>query len=280
MIRPPGLGRASLTMGKPSSGRNPQDQAVGRRRRQGKTAHRMGECDGVGAVHREVRFPAGVYPARVAGAGRTGSPRLSQPFLPDYGRVLVAWVHQLGSILRPFAGFMSFLIRNLAENFGSSAQSNSQRSSERRVKIRSNLQMNRSALALVASLSCFRRMSLHSQAQTRASPTPARLVPTRCLDRWNDTGTNSSPCAGFSRRQVRFQGAEGRAHLCSESFSTPRTGSRPDTEDFRSNLGPTSARATILRVTFSRPRRRRQVRAGGRRRGAKSDSTAGRRGAG
>ncbi len=31
-----------------------QDHALGRRRRQGGTAHRMGECDGVGAVHSEV----------------------------------------------------------------------------------------------------------------------------------------------------------------------------------------------------------------------------------
>jgi Protein of unknown function (DUF2911) len=47
------LGRASLTMGKPSS----------LRRRQGKTARRMGECDGDGAVHREVAVSRGVYSA-------------------------------------------------------------------------------------------------------------------------------------------------------------------------------------------------------------------------
>jgi hypothetical protein len=48
------LGRASHHGQAVISGRNPQDHAVGRRRRQGKSAHRMGECDGVGAVHREV----------------------------------------------------------------------------------------------------------------------------------------------------------------------------------------------------------------------------------
>jgi hypothetical protein len=44
--------------------------------------------------------------------------------------------------------------------------------------------------------------------------------------------------AGFSRTQVRFQGAEGRTHLCPESSPRRRTGLRSDTQDFRINLGP------------------------------------------
>jgi hypothetical protein len=60
------LGRASLTMGKPSSlVETLKITLSGAGGAKGETAHRMGECDGVGAVHREVAVSRGGVLERV-----------------------------------------------------------------------------------------------------------------------------------------------------------------------------------------------------------------------
>ena len=124
--------------------------------------------------------------------------------------------------------------------------------------------------------------SLAEQPQQSPAPRPARSRSEEMLDRWNDIGNKLDRHGpGFSRRQVRFQAAEGRAHLCAESSPRRRTGFRPDTQDFR-----IKHRARLRRGRQSYARRfqdqgrRGEVRAGGRRGRSASDSTAGRRGAG
>src|SRR5207302_11166736 len=68
------LGRASLTMGKASSPVETLKITLsGAGGAKGKTAHRKGECDGVGAVQREVEVSRGVYSARVAAQAALGS---------------------------------------------------------------------------------------------------------------------------------------------------------------------------------------------------------------
>jgi hypothetical protein len=66
--------------------------------------------------------------------------------------------------------------------------------------------MNRSPLTLVAvTLLAAFGMSLQESGPNEEPPSePWVLVPIRCLTGGTISGTDSTPCAGFSRRQVRF----------------------------------------------------------------------------
>ena len=117
--------------------------------------------------------------------------------------------------------------------------------------------MKPSGLAVVAvTLLAALGMSLVRQAQTQNQPpSPARSRSDEMLDRWNDIGNKLIAMAqDFPEHKYDFKVQKDERtfalnllHAAALDFVLIRRISG-------STSGPTSARATILRVTFSRPR--------------------------